>query len=122
MFGVESADCFSPDIVKDIIVVVLACGSLQGRQDGVEQVDHKLRGGQEECDQEYEEVCYDLLDVCPMFVWEMLPYDVTGLRGVPHFEVLHTGDSTGWISDQVKVDRTQIQIQGWTLQNRGSNV
>ena len=79
-------------------------------------MDHKLRGGQEECDQEYEEVCYDLLDVCPMFVWEMLPYDVAGLRGVPHFEVLHTGDSTGWskltgLRFRFRVGRYKIEVQ-----------
>ena len=116
MFGVESKHCFSPDIVKDIIVVVLACGPLQGRQDGVEQVDHKLRSGQEECDKEYEEVCYDLLDVCPMFVREMLPYDVARLRGVPHFEVLHAGDPTGWISGEVKVDRFRFRVGRYKIE------
>ena len=98
------------------MLVVLACGPLQGRQDGVEQVDHKLRSGQEECDKEYEEVCYDLLDVCPMFVREMLPYDVARLRGVPHFEVLHAGDPTGWISGE-KSHKITEQCSGVTASN-----
>ena len=73
-------------------MLVVDCAPLESCEDGVQQVDNELRGGEEEPHQEDEDVCQDLLDVRPLPVRKVFPYDVTGRRSVPDSPVLFRED------------------------------